>query len=228
MYPFLQFFLLIFTTFLFHIGITNPNRSFTGDYVPDEGIGSAFATAYAPNLGKLITWIFALYQLLYLCLQAFYPSLISIFYPQISTFIDPLPLTTISILGYLMMIIGGLGRIWCYKTLGIFFTFEITIRNSHKLIKTGPYAYVRHPSYTFLCILIVGFLLVHQRLANFFPNNYLILILFGPIGILTNCMLVLLPLSRRIVREEQELSKTFGNEWTQYASMTKRFIPKLI
>ncbi|CAF4350854.1 unnamed protein product, partial [Rotaria sordida] len=48
-----------------------------------------------------------------------------------STSIDPLPFNPMSVIG----------------TLGAFFTFELTIRSTHKLIKTGPYAYVRHPSY---------------------------------------------------------------------------------
>jgi protein-S-isoprenylcysteine O-methyltransferase Ste14 len=126
------------------------------------------------------------------------------------------------------MIVGGLGRIWCYKTLGKFFTFELTIRNSHKLIKSGPYAYVRHPSYTLVLILVIGMLLVHQRLANFFPNNRWVQNMVGTPGILTTCMLVILIIKRRVTREEVELKKTFGKEWTQYTSETKRFIPKLI
>jgi protein-S-isoprenylcysteine O-methyltransferase Ste14 len=126
------------------------------------------------------------------------------------------------------MIVGGLGRIWCYKTLGPFFTFELTIRTSHKLIKTGPYAYVRHPSYTFASILVVGKLLVHQRLKNFFPNTTWVQTMFSPAGILTLNMILILLIKRRVIREEEELTKAFGKEWIQYASKTKRFIPKVI
>jgi len=126
------------------------------------------------------------------------------------------------------MIVGGLGRIWCYKTLGRFFTYEITIRRSHKLIKTGPYAYVRHPSYTFVCFLVVGMLLVHQRFVNFFPNQKWAENMFSPGGILISCMIPILSLSRRVPREEEELKKTFGKEWIEYASKTRRFIPGII
>jgi len=227
MLPFLQLFLLILTTLLFHIGITNPNPSHTGDYLPYEGIGLTFATTIAPKLGKLMIWTSTLYQALYLYLQVFSPSLISTVFPQISTFINPLPLTPSSVVGYIFMIVGGLGRIWCYKTLGVFFTFKLTIRNSHKLIKTGPYAYVRHPSYTFAAILVIGMFLVNQRLTNFFPNNRRVQDMFGPPGMFTTCMLVILIIKRRVTREEEELKKTFGKEWTQYASETKRFIPRL-
>jgi len=228
MFPLLQLFLLIFTTILFHIGATNPNSSYTGDYVPYESVGSTFLIAYGPKLGKLIIWISTLYQVLYLYLQAFSPSLISTLFPQISTFINPLPLTLVSVLGYILSIVGSLGRIWCYKTLGVFFTFQITIRNSHKLIKTGPYAYVRHPSYKFISILVIGMLLVHRRLANFFPNTTWVQTMFSPGGMLTIIMIIILLLKRRVTREEEELSKAFGKEWTEYASKTKRFIPKVI
>jgi protein-S-isoprenylcysteine O-methyltransferase Ste14 len=71
-------------------------------------------------------------------------------------------------------------------------------------------------------------LLVHQRLANFFPNNRWVQNMVGTPGILTTCMLVILIIKRRVTREEEELKKTFGKEWTQYTLETKRFIPKLI
>lgn len=38
-------------------------------------------------------------------------------------------------------------RAWCYKTLGHHFRFEVSIQARHKLITSGPYRIVRHPSY---------------------------------------------------------------------------------
>jgi protein-S-isoprenylcysteine O-methyltransferase Ste14 len=228
MFPLLQIFLLIFTTLLFHIGITNPNISSTNDYTPNEGAGLTFTVFLGPKLGKILIWISTLYQVVYLYLQVFSPASISTFFSQTSMSINPLALTLTSILGYIFMIVGGLGRIWCYRTLGKFFTFNLTIRNSHKLIKSGPYAYVRHPSYTFASILTLGMFLVHQRMVNFFPNNRWVQVQFGPLGFLACCTIVTLLFYRRIPREEEELSKTFGKEWSEYASKTKRFIPKII
>lgn len=228
MFPLLQLVLLLFTTLLFHIGTTNPNITNNTDYIPDEGIGVTFMTNFGLKIGKLMMWTITLYQVLYLYLQVFSPSLISVLFPQLSTFIDPLPWTFTSVLGYILMIVGGWGRLWCYKTLGRFFTYQITIRHSHKLIRTGPYAYVRHPSYTFAIILVIGMILVHRRLTNFFPTNEWIQIISGPVAILINLIIAILPLIRRVIREEEELKKKFGKEWTQYASETKRFIPGLI
>ena len=148
-------------------GGANQNLSSAGDHVPAEDVGSTFAVFIGPKLGKLLIWIYTLYKALYLYLQTFSPASLSIFFPQISTSSNPLPLTPISVLGYILMITGSLGRVWCYRTLGVFFTFELAIRSFHKLIKTGPYSYVRHPSYTFVCILTIGLWLVHQRLTIF-------------------------------------------------------------
>lgn len=224
----LQLFLLIFTTVLFHISTTNPNISSSVDYVPYEGLGSTFAVSFGPKLGKVLMWISTLYQMLYILLKMTSPTSISTFFPNVVTDFDPLPLTSIIIFGYIFMIFGGLGRIWCYRTLGKFFTFEITIRNSHRLIKTGPYAYVRHPSYTFASILTIGQFLIHQRLSNFFPNNTWSQFCLHPVVLSISFVILLFFLRRRVIREEQELAKTFGKEWTDYVSKTKGFIPGLI
>ncbi|KAF9963500.1 hypothetical protein BGZ65_002840 [Modicella reniformis] len=47
-------------------------------------------------------------------------------------------------------------RRWSYKTLDRFFTYQLTIRPGHQLVKTGPYRYLRHPSYTGLLVNFVG------------------------------------------------------------------------
>ncbi|CCM02170.1 uncharacterized protein FIBRA_04248 [Fibroporia radiculosa] len=44
--------------------------------------------------------------------------------------------------------IGAFIRIRCYRALGRHFTYEIAIKDDHQLVTSGPYSYVRHPSYT--------------------------------------------------------------------------------
>ncbi|CAF1965293.1 unnamed protein product [Rotaria magnacalcarata] len=225
---FLQLLLLIFTTVLFHISTTNPNISSSADYVAYEGLGSTLRVSFAPKLAKVLMWISTLYQMLYILLKMTSSTSISTFFPNVVTDTDPLPLTSIVVFGYIFMILGGLGRIWCYRTLGKFFTFEITIRNSHRLIKTGPYAYVRHPSYTFASILTIGQFLIHRRLSNFFPSNTWSQFYFHPVALSISFMILMFFLRRRVIREEQELAKKFGKEWTEHVSRTKGFIPGLI
>lgn len=224
----IQILLLLFTTILFHISNTNPNSSTTSDHVVYEGFASKLGVSFGTVISKFVIWSSTLYQLLYLYLKTTSSPLISTFFPEIFTITDPLPLTFTAVFAYILMIIGGLGRIWCYKTLGKFFTFEITIRNSHKLIKTGPYAYVRHPSYTFASILIIGMLLIHRRVVYFFPHRtWVRLFMDGPWP-LTSFLIFAFFTSLRVIREEKELAKNFGKEWIDYSSKTKRFIPGLI
>ena len=228
MFPLLQLFLLILGTVLGHMGSRNPNLSSADDCVVNEGFGSSFVVFLLPNVAQILMWSSTLYQALYLYFQAASPASISTLFPQISIFVDCLPLTPISLFGYVFLIVGGGGRIWCYRTLGKFFTFELTIRNSHKLIRTGPYAYVRHPSYTFGFIALIGVFLIHRRLANFFPHRTWIQTMAGPVGFLICCMMLALVFKWRVSREEEELGKTFGKEWTEYVSKTKRFIPRMM
>ncbi|CAF1188180.1 unnamed protein product [Adineta ricciae] len=229
MFILLQLFLLLLTSLLYYKGSTNPNLSSHDDYTPSEGLGSKYAVKLMPRIGQLFVWSSTLYQSLYLFLQAFSPTAITMFFPQASTSAHLLSLTSISMVGYLLMIVGGLGRLWCYRTLGRFFTFEITIRNSHKLIKTGPYTYVRHPSYTFAFMLTTGMFLVHRRIANFFPDTYRLKgFMLSPVGVVTFCVVFYLLLLKRVTTEEKALAKAFGKEWNEYTSKTKRFIPTIM
>ena len=50
----------------------------------------------------------------------------------------------------MVIISGGLLRLHCYRTLGRFFTFDVSIHEGHQLVTTGSYSIVRHPSYTHL------------------------------------------------------------------------------
>lgn len=65
------------------------------------------------------------------------------------------------LLGWFFAVSGGLIRLSCYRALGKLFTFELGILKDHKLVTTGPYAYVRHPSYTGLITGVLGFSLCH-------------------------------------------------------------------
>jgi protein-S-isoprenylcysteine O-methyltransferase Ste14 len=59
-----------------------------------------------------------------------------------------------------MICSGALIRWLSYRALGRFFTYELTIKEDHKLITTGPYAYVRHPGYSAILLVFFGTFLV--------------------------------------------------------------------
>jgi protein-S-isoprenylcysteine O-methyltransferase Ste14 len=69
---------------------------------------------------------------------------------------NKIKLTPLFVLGCLLSSFGAAIRILSYRALGHMFTFEMTIRRGHKLVTTGPYAWVRHPGYTGLLCFVVG------------------------------------------------------------------------
>lgn len=54
------------------------------------------------------------------------------------------------------MCIGAAIRVMSYRALGRHFTFQLSIRKDHKLVKDGPYSIVRHPSYTGGVLTLIG------------------------------------------------------------------------
>ncbi|GBC09032.1 hypothetical protein RclHR1_08560008 [Rhizophagus clarus] len=58
---------------------------------------------------------------------------------------------------------GSLLRLWCFKTLKEFFTFNVVIQKDHKLITDGPYSLLVHPA--------VSILLFHKNKISFYFVN---------------------------------------------------------
>jgi len=49
----------------------------------------------------------------------------------------------------MVLIVAGLGlRVWSIITLGRFFQYFIKVQPGHRVVTSGPYRFVRHPSYT--------------------------------------------------------------------------------
>jgi protein-S-isoprenylcysteine O-methyltransferase Ste14 len=63
--------------------------------------------------------------------------------------------------GVAALALGSLGRVWCYRTLGHLYTYELTVRPKHVLVTGGPYAYLRHPGYTACTLVMFAFPAVH-------------------------------------------------------------------
>ena len=61
-------------------------------------------------------------------------------------------------LGSVVLIFGAIVRISCYYYLGKHFTFELSVHDDHKLVTSGPYSVVRHPSYSGNTLIVIGLL----------------------------------------------------------------------
>jgi protein-S-isoprenylcysteine O-methyltransferase Ste14 len=114
-------------------------------------------------------------------------------------------------LGILFFFLGAAVRWTAIFQLGKFFTVDVSIQKEHKIISSGLYGFVRHPSYSGSLISVFGLGLA--------LNNWVsLLIIFLPI---------LLAYLYRIRIEEKVLLATFGKEYEDYQKKTKRLIPKV-
>jgi protein-S-isoprenylcysteine O-methyltransferase len=58
--------------------------------------------------------------------------------------------------GLACMATGQLLRSWSIAVLGRLFTVNVAVREGHRLIESGPYRILRHPSYTAILLLHLG------------------------------------------------------------------------
>jgi len=56
--------------------------------------------------------------------------------------------TPLSFVALTLMLVGLLVRSWAVETLGRYFTWNVDVQDDQPLVRSGPYALVRHPSYT--------------------------------------------------------------------------------
>jgi len=113
------------------------------------------------------------------------------------------------VLGMTLFAGGIVLRWYSIFYLGRFFTVDVSIAREHKIIDTGPYRFIRHPSYTGALIAFLGFgLFVGNRLA---------------------LLCVIMPITAaflwRIRVEERALSDALGDNYRTYMQRTKRLIP---
>jgi len=111
--------------------------------------------------------------------------------------------------GFLLFVSGLALRWYSIIHLGRFFTVNVAISADHQLVDSGPYHFLRHPSYTGSLMAVIGFALSLRNWAS-------LLIIFVP------CCAVTL---WRIHIEEAALLEALGEQYCSYMRRTKRLIP---
>lgn len=116
------------------------------------------------------------------------------------------------IFGYVgcLIIVAGLFIRWgAIRTLGKHFTAQVSIVDDHKIVDTGIYGIVRHPSYLGSLICLIGLGLALENWIS------LLILFFLPVAATLY----------RIAVEEKVLLRHFGKDYEEYSRRTKRLIP---
>jgi protein-S-isoprenylcysteine O-methyltransferase Ste14 len=113
--------------------------------------------------------------------------------------------------GIVVIWIGLAVRVWAVVTLGGSFSTFVEVDVEQAVVTRGPYRWVRHPSYTGLLLVGLGF--------GLGAGNWLSLVVCAVIPLSG-----LLP---RIAVEESEMARVLGERYRSYQRTTHRLVPGL-
>ncbi|KAJ8522288.1 hypothetical protein ONZ45_g1080 [Pleurotus djamor] len=215
---FLKDAVLVTTAAAYHLAVTPPNPPVAEKDRQAKGFFEGGAV-HLLNVKKAIIWSFILLEI--------YSSL----YNAPANSLRTLPsFTPAFLIGASLAVSGSLLRLWCYKTLGKLFDFQFRIHPDHKLITSGPYSYVRHPSYLGAFSMRLGVVMV-----VFAPGSWMIE--YGRLHILSIlaggfwCVdeaIVIIMLWKRMRAEDEGLRKKFGDEWDRFEQKVPyRLVPSV-
>ena len=119
--------------------------------------------------------------------------------------------TIVFFAGVFLMIAGTVFRWYSARLLGKYFTFDVATQGGQVLIESGPYRYIRHPSYSGALVTLLGFGLALGNWAALVAS--------------VSCLGV--AYAYRIPVEEAALSAALGEPYRQYMRRTWRLVPFL-
>ena len=98
---------------------------------------------------------------------------------------------------------------WARAHLRQFYTERVEVQPEHLVVNTGPYAHVRHPTFTSFFMFVIGLLLVNPAL----PTLLVALYTFWDFG--------------RAAKQEEALLGERLPGYVDYMARTPRFVPRL-
>lgn len=109
-----------------------------------------------------------------------------------------------------VLIAAGIGlRAWSITTLGRFFQYQIAIQPAHRVVTSGPYRHLRHPSYTAVALILTGIALACDDIWS----------------LVAAAALAGTGLAVRIRAEERQLTQALGADYQRFAASRKRLVP---
>jgi protein-S-isoprenylcysteine O-methyltransferase Ste14 len=119
--------------------------------------------------------------------------------------------TTVFAAGLVLMLAGMALRWYAVRVLGVFFTVDVATRPGQTVVESGPYRWIRHPSYTGGLLTLLGVLVCCCNPVS------LVALVFALAGY-----------GYRIRIEEEALAADLGAPYRDYMRRTKRLIPFLV
>ena len=116
------------------------------------------------------------------------------------------------VVGLLLMFFGSVLRRYCWRTLGEYFTGDVSVKPDQPIISSGPYRLVRHPSYTAGMMMYIG---IGFALGSWFS-----------LALLT--ITTVATYSYRVLVEERVLLDALGEPYDAFLKGRKRFIPYIV
>ncbi|MGA8366833.1 MAG: isoprenylcysteine carboxylmethyltransferase family protein [Candidatus Acidiferrales bacterium] len=123
-------------------------------------------------------------------------------------FVPPLP--WIKWLGIALTAAGIAFAIWARNHIGKYWSASVSLREGHELIRSGPYAHIRHPIYTGILLGIAGTVLWA-----------------GTYGALAVLAINVIGLGFKAKKEEALLAGEFGAAFDEHRRRTGFFLPRI-
>jgi protein-S-isoprenylcysteine O-methyltransferase Ste14 len=111
-------------------------------------------------------------------------------------------------IGLCLTVCGLSIAVWARHHLGKYWSGRITLKVDHRVIQSGPYAFVRHPIYSGILLALLGTVI--------------------SIGTVQSCIglaIIFVSFARKLTLEEQWLCAHLGAEYEPYRRRVKALIP---
>jgi len=118
------------------------------------------------------------------------------------------PSLTASSIGVAALAAGMAFAVWARVHLGRNWSGQVTVKQGHELIRSGPYAFVRHPIYTGLILAVLG-----------------TAIAMGTVAAALGTLIIAASFVLKLRREEVFMRETFPGEYQRYSARVPALIP---
>jgi len=112
-------------------------------------------------------------------------------------------------LGFALTLIGLTLALWARIHLGQYWSDKVVLKFDHQLVRTGPYAYMRHPIYSGVLLGVLGTALVLGQWRG-----------------LLAFIILLINYSIKAKKEEQILSGRFSDQFREHQNLAGFLLPR--